>query len=184
MSSNPTTVYDNTILVEMCCLLGLSQWGTFTEWARMNPELIPQFILWKETNEWFPGWLKSYYEAHKFLFKYLLRDEPPCVLVVENKLEENYQRQAGIELAKYKESLLETEERAQQVVWFDDGNANKGTQDQGRLVHRLPQLTINKSVKRGRSRSSSVVSTELQDIHLELFLLMFLKLFCPILIQT
>ena len=70
-------------------------------------------------------------------------------------MEENYVRQAEIERIKYQVSLKETEERALRVAWFDEGDSHKNMMDRGRLLHRLPQLSMSKVAKQRRSRSRS-----------------------------
>ena len=74
----------------------------------------------------------------------LVREDPPCIQRLEQELEVNYVKQAEIERTKYQASLKETEERALRVAWFDEGDSHKSMMDRGRLLHRLPQLSMSK----------------------------------------
>ena len=154
---DPVSVRSHTVIVDMCRDRNESQRGAIIEWARMNPGLIPHFIMKLKSNERFAGWFKSYYDSLPFLYKRLIRDEAPCILSLENELEGTYRRQATIEREKFAEIKLEYEERAKRVAWFDDGDAHKGMRERGCLLHSLPQLTVRKTNKRGRSRSRSRV---------------------------
>ena len=74
---DPVSVRSHTVIVDMCHDRKLSQLGAIIEWARMNPGLIPQFIMKMKSNERFAGWFKSYYDSLRFLYKRLIRDEAP-----------------------------------------------------------------------------------------------------------
>ena len=152
---DPVRTTDHMIIVEMCSSRRLSQRGAILEWARMNPGLIPDFLNTMKNNPKFCSWFKSYYDTLRFMYIRLVREDPPCIQRLEHELEENYVRQAKIERTKYQVSLKETEERALRVAWFDEGDSHKSMLDRGRLLHRLPQLSVTKVTKRRRSTSRS-----------------------------
>ena len=60
-----------------------------------------------------------------------------------------------LEQVKYEESVVITEDKRERVRWINDNLAHVDMLDRGRLLHRLPQMTMRKTVKRDRSRSCS-----------------------------
>ena len=125
------------------------------EWARLNPGYIPAFILQMQKNSIFLGWFKSYYDTLRLMYKRLVELDLPFIPELEDEFRNNFTNQAKIERVKYEESVVITEDRREQVRWFNDNLAHMDMLDRGCLLNRLPQMTMRKTVRRNRSRSRS-----------------------------
>ena len=65
---DPIRTTDHMVIVEMCCSRQLSQRGAIVEWARMNPGLIPDFVITMKKHPKFCRWFKLYYYMLRFMY--------------------------------------------------------------------------------------------------------------------
>ena len=152
---DPACTDDYRVVVQKCKERGVSQRGAIVEWARLNPGFIPDFILQMQSNPEFLRWFKSYYDTLRLMYKRLVELDLPFIPELEEDLSKSFREQAKTERVKYEEAVIVAADRRERVRWMEDGLAQLDMLDQGRLLHRLPQMTIRKRVKRGRSRSRS-----------------------------
>ena len=143
---DPACTDDYRGVVQKCKERGVSQRGAIVEWARLNPGFIPDFILQMQSNPEFLGWFKSYYDTLRLMYKRLVELDLPFIPELEEDLSKSLREQAKVERVKYEESVIVTADRPERVRWMEDGLAHLDMLDRGRLLHRLPQMTIWKRV--------------------------------------
>ena len=101
----------------------------------------------------FRGWFKPYYDVLRQMFQHVLHEDAPEINELDRVFELNFWNQKEVEDTKLLSVALELKERQSRVDWFKDAVKHEGMLDRARLLHRLPQLSVKRSVKRGRSRS-------------------------------
>ena len=89
------------------------------------------------------------------MYKQLVELDLPFIPELEEDLSKSFWEQAKVERVKYEETVIVAADDRERVRWMEDGLAHLDMLDRGRLLHRLPQMTIRKRGKRGRSRSRS-----------------------------
>ena len=155
LNFNPVITSDYQTIVDLCKICQLSQRGAVLEWARINPDEIPQYILQMKRTLLFRGWFKPYYDGLRLMYKLLTTDDAPRIPDLDNALETDFRNQSKIEIMKLEAIKIELQERTACVEWFQEAEEHVDMLDRTRLLHRLPQLSNRRNGKRGRSRSKS-----------------------------
>ena len=155
LNFNPAATSDYRTIVDLCKTCQLSQRGAVLEWARGNPEEIPEFILQMKRTLSFRGWFKPYYDGLRLMYKRLTTKDTPKIPDLDDALDTAFRFQSKIEIMKLEAIKIELQEYTARVEWFREAEAHADMLDRTRLLHRLPQLSSRKSGKRGRSRSNS-----------------------------
>ena len=150
---DPSSISDYRDIVELCKVRRLSQCGAVLEWARSNPGNVPVFIHQMKNNLEFRGWFKPYYDVLRQMFRRVLQEDALEIDELDKEFELNFWRQKEVEDTKLLNVALELKEFQSRVDWFEDAIKHEEMLDCARLLHRLPQLSVKRSVKRGRSRS-------------------------------
>ena len=92
---DPTSIGRFSDILSQCKSKGLSQKWALIEWAQLNPEYIPEFILRMQDCQEFRGWFKSCYDTLRLMFKRLIQIDLPFIPELEDELRENYLDQVG-----------------------------------------------------------------------------------------